>query len=111
MLAGWRRDTGPELHQEGVQGYIGHRTLMEIGVAYYLKKQIYLMYPYQPDAPFALEMDCVEPTIINGNVNLMTGDYAKEVNDEDQGLRIKDDLLTTEEQLGEDKTAISPHSA
>jgi hypothetical protein len=76
MLAGCDGILVLNYTKKGIQGYIGASTLMEIGVAYYLKKQIYLMYPYQPDASFAVEMDCVEATVLNGNVRMLSATNA-----------------------------------
>jgi hypothetical protein len=40
----------------GVQGYIGANVLMEIGLAFYLNKDIYIWNKYKDDAPYKEEL-------------------------------------------------------
>lgn len=50
--------------------YIGGNTLMEMGLAFYLKKKIYLMNPI-PELPYTEEIIGMRPTVINGNLLLV----------------------------------------
>lgn len=54
-----------------VDGYIGASGLMEAGLAYYLKKKIFLLYP--PPSPKEVksshEILIMQPVILNGNLN------------------------------------------
>ncbi|MGE5392734.1 MAG: hypothetical protein ACM3NH_03245 [Candidatus Saccharibacteria bacterium] len=59
------------LPKNGVNGYIGTSSLMEMGLAYYLGKKIFLMYPY-PDPNvyrWAHEVASFEPTVLNGSID------------------------------------------
>lgn len=57
--------------KEGVEGYIGANTLMEMGLAYYLKQKIFLLYP--PPSPekarYYVEVMHMKPIILNGDLN------------------------------------------
>ncbi|MEK6849371.1 MAG: hypothetical protein AABY01_02250 [Nanoarchaeota archaeon] len=54
--------------KKGIKGYLGTSVLMELGVAYYLKKKITLLNQYESTAPYALELDVMKPTILHGDV-------------------------------------------
>ncbi len=56
--------------KNGVKGYIGTSSLMEIGLAYYLRKKIFLMYdtPTPDQARWAHEVRITQPVIINGDL-------------------------------------------
>ncbi len=56
----------PENH--GVPGYIGGNTFLEMGVAYYLGKKIFVVYPL-PHMGYELELASMWPTIINGDLS------------------------------------------
>ena len=60
--------------KNGVNGYIGASGLMEAGLAYYLKKKIFLLYPPPPpkDVKSSHEILVMQPTILNGNLNLIS---------------------------------------
>ncbi|SRR5258706_10707898 len=57
--------------RKGIDGYIGTSTLMEIAIAYYFKKKIFLMYkvPHFNDVRWAHEIAIMQPTIINGDLS------------------------------------------
>lgn len=58
------------LPKNGVSGYIGTSSLMEMGLAYYLGKKIYLMYPH-PDPHeqrWAHEVASFQPVLLHGSV-------------------------------------------
>ena len=51
--------------KNGVRGYIGANVLMEIAVAFYFKKKIYLWNPIPNDAPYGEELLCFAAEVIN----------------------------------------------
>lgn len=55
--------------KNGIEGYVGTSVLMEIGLGYYLKKNIYFLYPVDKNQKYALEIALVNPTILNGDLN------------------------------------------
>ncbi len=56
--------------KHGVAGYIGPNTLMEMGLAFYLKKNIYLLHSV-PDVPWREEILGMRPTVINSDFSLL----------------------------------------
>lgn len=56
--------------KNGVRNYIGGNTLMEMGLAYWLGKQIYLLNPI-PDISYKDEITAMQPTIIDGNLKIL----------------------------------------
>lgn len=54
-----------------VKGYIGGNTLMEIGLAFFLKKKIYLLNEI-PELSYKEEILGVKPIILNGDLNKIT---------------------------------------
>ncbi len=54
-----------------VKGYIGGNTLMEMGLAFFLKKKIYLLNEV-PELSYKEEILGVKPIILNGNLNLIS---------------------------------------
>jgi len=59
--------------KNGIDGYIGASCLMEIGLAYHLNKKIFLLYSPPPvkEAKYSHEIIIMQPTILNGNLNLI----------------------------------------
>ena len=59
------------LKRKGIDGYIGTSALMEIGLAYYLGKKIFLYnsIPHYNDVRWAHEITIMRPSIINGDIN------------------------------------------
>lgn len=53
--------------KNGVENYIGGNTLMEMGLAFWLEKKIYLLYPI-PDMAYSSEIRGVKPIILNGSI-------------------------------------------
>jgi hypothetical protein len=56
--------------RNGIEGYIGISALMEMGVAHYLKKKIFL-FQHTPDyknARWAHEVAIMQPTIVHGDL-------------------------------------------
>ncbi len=56
--------------KDGVDGYIGSNCLIELGLAYYLKQIIFLLYP--PPSPeiarYHVEIMHMKPIILNGDI-------------------------------------------
>jgi len=54
----------------GVDGYIGTHCLIELGLAYYLKQKIFLLYPPPPleKARYYVEVIHMKPVILNGEI-------------------------------------------
>ena len=59
--------------RNGIEGYVGGATLMEIGIAQCLDKEIFLLYPPPKieDQRYSLEIQLAKPIILNGNLNLI----------------------------------------
>ena len=53
--------------KKGIKGYLGISVLMELGVAYYLNKKIYLLYPFDKSQSYGLEVSVFNPIIINND--------------------------------------------
>jgi len=51
-----------------VTGYIGGNTFLEMAIAYYLKKKIYLWKNPSKDLPYYEEILAMKPTIIDGDL-------------------------------------------
>ena len=52
-----------------ISWYIGTSVLMEIGIAFFLKKKIYLISPIDTTQSYALEVMETNPIIIDGDLN------------------------------------------
>ncbi len=57
--------------KNNVSGYIGGNTFLEIGVAFYLKKKIFLLNPI-PEMPYKEEILAMMPIVIDGNLGLIS---------------------------------------
>lgn len=55
--------------KNGIKGYIGANVLMEIGVAFYLGKQIYIWNEYSEDSPYKEELLAFNVQVINQELN------------------------------------------
>jgi len=55
--------------KNNIPGYVGTSSMMEMGLAFYLGKKIFLMHepPHHDDARWVVEVRLVEPTVINGD--------------------------------------------
>lgn len=55
--------------KHGVDGYIGAHTLIEMGLAYYLKQKIFLLNPFvAKDRRESIEIEHMKPIVINGDL-------------------------------------------
>jgi hypothetical protein len=53
--------------KKGVKGYIGSSTLIEIGVAFFLNKKIFILNPL-PKLALRDEIEAMKPIILNGKL-------------------------------------------
>jgi len=51
-----------------ISGYIGTSGLMELGVAFFLNKKIFLLNPVDKKQKYALEVELTKPTVLNGDL-------------------------------------------
>jgi len=54
--------------RKGFEGYFGSNTLMEISVAFYLGKKIFILNPIQEDLPHYEEIVGLNSIILNGDL-------------------------------------------
>lgn len=54
--------------KNGISGYIGGNVLMEMTVAYYLKKKIYILNPVIKTLPIYEEVKGIFPTFLDGDL-------------------------------------------
>lgn len=56
--------------KDNINGYIGPHSLIEMGLAYYLKQKIFLLYPPPPleKAGYYIEVMHMKPVILNGDI-------------------------------------------
>ena len=54
--------------KKDIKGYVGGNTLMEIGVAFFLKKKIYFMNPI-PSLSYTEEILGMNPVVLNGDLS------------------------------------------
>jgi hypothetical protein len=57
--------------KNGISGYLGTSVLMELGLAYYLGKKIYLLNDIDRLQGYALEVAIIDPIILNGDIALI----------------------------------------
>ncbi|MEK7070257.1 MAG: hypothetical protein AAB966_00450 [Patescibacteria group bacterium] len=50
-----------------IEGYIGGNTFLEMGLAFYLQKKIYLLHDI-PEMEYKTEMHAMQPIILHGNI-------------------------------------------
>ena len=53
--------------KNGVKGYVGANTLIEMGIAHFLKKRIFLLNKI-PDMRCGVEIKLMEPTVLDGRL-------------------------------------------
>ncbi len=54
--------------KDGKDGYIGGNTFLEMGIAYYLNKQIFVLKKPSENLPYFEEIMALNPVIINENL-------------------------------------------
>lgn len=57
------------LEKHGVLGYIGGNVLMEMAIALFLKKKIYLLHQPDKNSPFLEEILGMQPVILDGDLS------------------------------------------
>jgi hypothetical protein len=62
------------LPKNGISGYLGTSVLMELGLAYYLEKRIYLLHDFDRSQGCALEVAIIDPVVLNGDATLIPND-------------------------------------
>ncbi len=55
--------------RKGFEGYLGSNTLMELSVAFYLNKKIFLLNPIKEDHPHYEELIGMNSIILNGDLD------------------------------------------
>ena len=55
-------------NKKGVAGYIGGNTFLEMGLAFWLGKRIFLLHPI-PDMNYKTEMHAMQPVILNSDLS------------------------------------------
>ena len=53
--------------KNGIPNYIGGNTFLEMGVAFWLMKKIYVLHPI-PDMDYKTEMHAMQPVVLHGNL-------------------------------------------
>lgn len=57
--------------KKGLTGYVGGNTLIEIGVAFYLGKLIYILNPISSELSYKQEILGMKPIFLNGDLKLI----------------------------------------
>lgn len=57
--------------KRGIKGYVGGNTLIEIGVAFYNKKKIFILNDVSPELTYKQEILGMKPTILAGDLSLI----------------------------------------
>lgn len=63
--------------KHGVDGYIGPNVLMEMSLAWYLRKPIYMLNKLPAGSPFEEELKGMSPIILNGNLDNLLSPHPK----------------------------------
>ena len=63
--------------KKGIKGYIGSNTLMELAVAFFLGKKIFLLNAIEKDHPHYDEIIGVDSTTLHGDLNAITTNNKK----------------------------------
>jgi hypothetical protein len=58
--------------KRGLHGYVGGNTLIEMGLAFFLKKPIYLLNPVTSELSYKQEILGMKPVLLNGDLNLIS---------------------------------------
>lgn len=57
--------------KRGIEGYVGGNTLIEVGVAFYLKKKIYILNSVSDKLSYKQEILGMKPLFLKGEVELL----------------------------------------
>ena len=55
--------------KKGIKGYFGSNTLMELSIAFFLGKQIFLLHPIDENHPHFEEVICMKSVVCNGDLD------------------------------------------
>jgi hypothetical protein len=58
--------------KRGIAGYVGGNTLIEIGLAFFLKKKIYVLNPVSSELSYKQEIYGMKPVLLNGHLDLIS---------------------------------------
>ena len=58
--------------KRGIAGYIGGNTLIEIGVAFFLNKPIYILNPVSSELSYKQEIYGMKPILLNGDITVIS---------------------------------------
>lgn len=64
--------------KRGIEGYVGGNTLIEMGVAFYFKKPIYILNPISSQLSYKQEILGMKPIVLAGDLSLV-GDMHKAI--------------------------------
>lgn len=59
--------------KRGVEGYMGGNTLIEVGLAFYLRKKIFILNPISSDISYKQEIYGMKPVLLGGQIALISG--------------------------------------
>ena len=63
--------------KHGIQNYIGGNVLMEMAIAFYLNKHIFILNDVPEESAFLEEIKGMEPVVLHGKVNKFPTEYKK----------------------------------
>ncbi|MHB8903986.1 MAG: hypothetical protein ACYC40_02700 [Patescibacteria group bacterium] len=58
--------------KKGISGYVGGNTLIEMGLAFYLKKPIYIINPVSSELSYKQEIYGMKPIFLDGDVSTIS---------------------------------------
>lgn len=56
--------------KKNIEGYIGGNTFLEMGLAFWLDKKVFLLHAV-PEMDYKTEMHAMQPIVLNGDLNLL----------------------------------------
>lgn len=62
--------------KHGIKNYVGGNVLIEMGLAFYLKKPIFMLNEAPENSPLKEEILGLEPTILHSNINAIIQHYS-----------------------------------
>ncbi|HVC36372.1 MAG TPA: hypothetical protein VNE40_02930 [Candidatus Dormibacteraeota bacterium] len=65
--------------KHGVANYIGGNVLMEMAIAFYLKKPIFILNEIPEESSFLEELIGLNPIILHGKVNRLPAEYSQQI--------------------------------
>ena len=55
--------------KNGIKNYVGGNVIFELGLAFDLKKKIFLLNPIPKGLPYTEELEVIKPIVINGDLS------------------------------------------